>query len=446
MRPDGGFHSGWRDYQKRLRQAERKRYLLKRVPLLCVYSGGSFLALILLFCLASWVSGRIFQDGPVASPAKRETPPQRGKITRQGLPVLLKEARLQGAGLPDRFACDTAGGQLSVFTSIDTALQEYVSNLLERSKTIEAAVVVLNPYDGRILAMASYRAGESASRENLCLKASFPAASLFKIVSAAAALETAGFSPDHAVYFLGRRHTLYKSQLKETTGRYATETSFRKAFARSINSVFGKLGIYDLGRKVLTEYSDRFLFNQMIPFDLPVAMSTINVPDDNFGLAEVASGFNKKTLISPLHAALLASAVANDGTMMMPWAVAKITDPTGAVLYEGKPAQLTSPISPKTAKDLKLLMRDTVRYGTCRRAFGRLRRKRTFQQIELGAKTGTINDKMDQFKFDWLTAYALPLKNRKAAICIAVLAVHGEKLGIRANELARYIIDYRMKS
>ena len=65
-----------------------------------------------------------------------------------------------------------------------------------------------------------------------------------------------------------------------------------------------------------------------------------------------------------------------------------------------------------------------------------MRQKRAFRNVEFGAKTGTINDEKDRFKYDWLAAYALPEKGANG-ICISVLSVHGEKLGIRAGELGR---------
>jgi cell division protein FtsI/penicillin-binding protein 2 len=264
-------------------------------------------------------------------------------------------------------------------------------------------------------------------------------------VAAGAALECAGYRPNKHVYYRGKRHTLYKSQLRKKTGRYTVQTSFRKAFASSINPVFGKLGIYDLGQSALEDYAGRFLFNHTIPFDFPVEMSTIQVPEDNFGLAEIASGFNKKTLISPLHAALLASVAANSGVMVSPWLIEHVTNESGECIYKWKPTRLCSPINRRVAKDLKCLMRDTVVYGTCRKSFRPLRRKRAFKKFEFGAKTGTINDEKDQFKYDWLTAYALPGKGN-SGICLSVLSIHGEKLGIRAGELGRYIINYYLSS
>jgi len=430
------YSSGWRDYQGKLKRGERRKALLKRLSVSALYSGCGLLVLFLVFYAGSRISGYLSQAGFV--PLHVEKPPGvfREKIPRQDPSFVLNNLDLDYRVLAHRFVVEKDGTRLTVQSSLDTSLQDKILALLKRSRTVQAAVVVLSPTDGRILAMANYEKGGQG--DNLCTKAVFPAASLFKIVSAAAALETAGFTPERAVLFTGGKHTLYKRQLKKKAGPYATKISFSKAFGSSINSVFGKMGIYDLGRTVMTEYAERFFFNRVIPFDFPVEQSTINVPDDDYGLAEIASGFNRETLISPLHAALLAAAVVNNGTMMAPRLVERVFKESGELLYQSRPTMLTSPISRGTAKDLKVLMRDTILNGTCRKTFHALRRSRAFRDVELGAKTGTINDKLDQFKYDWLTVYALP-KDGTKGICMAVLSVHGEKLGIRANELGRYI-------
>ena len=165
------------------------------------------------------------------------------------------------------------------------------------------------------------------------------------------------------------------------------------------------------------------------------------MPDDDYGRAEIASGFNRVTLISPLHAALLASAVANNGIMMAPRLIERVVNDSGESLYESRPGLLASPISRGTAKNLKVLMRDTIFNGTCRKRFRALRRHKAFRDVELGAKTGTINDKLDRFKYDWLVVYALPRDGTKC-ISMAILSVHGEKLGLRASELGRRILKY----
>ena len=131
--------------------------------------------------------------------------------------------------------------------------------------------------------------------------------------------------------------------------------------------------------------------------------------------------------------------------MMAPRLVDRVRSESGEILYQSRPAMLMATLSRGTAEELKVLMRDTVVYGTCRKSFQRFRRKKIFRGIDLGAKTGTINDRTDRFKYDWLTAYALPRKGTKA-ICIAVLIVHGQNWGVRAKELGGYIINYHLTS
>jgi cell division protein FtsI/penicillin-binding protein 2 len=404
---------------------------------------GVFLLFISAFFYAgSWPFAkreRSIPTLPDSPPVKKDASPPR--ITRDDLPRLLNPLKLDFLPATGRYPLAEGAPDLTIETSLNMGLQRYVSGLLKRSRTFQAAVVVLRPHDGRILVLADYESEGSTPHndENLCLQAGFPAASLFKIVAAAAAIEDKGFTPDKILYFRGRRYTLYRGQLRQRRDRYTNRISLRQAFSKSVNPVFGKIGIYDLGGVLMTEYATGFLFNQRIPFDVPVGRSYIDVPEDDFGLAEIASGFNKRTLISPLHAGLITAAVANDGVMMEPWLVATIRDESGRVLYQAEPNRMATPIKRSTADSLKVLMAETVISGTCRKAFRPLRRKKRFVDIAMGAKTGTINDKLDQFKYDWLTAYAIP-PNKRDSISVTILAVHGEKLGIRAADLARYVI------
>ncbi len=435
----------WRKYQRQLRVKNRIRHLLRRLPRLGVYAGSTFLILITILYGGSWIFAHL--EGETRKPVKEEKRGTQGddRLSKKDLSALLQHLNLNQPLKAGTFSLAQRGVKFIVETSIEPELQDYITTLLARSKTDRAAVVVLKPDTGRILAMAQYQKQPTGDNEILSLKADFPAASLFKIVSAAAAIEAKGFTPDRTLTFRGKKHTLYKSQLKQANGRYTIKTNLKKAFSGSINPVFGKIGIYDLGKDVLMEYADKFLFNQAIPFDLPLDVSTIQVPEDDYGLAEIASGFNKKTMISPLHAALITAAVANNGDIMAPWLVGTVKDHTGRVLYRVTPSKLASPLKPSTAEYMKVLMRETVVSGTSRKAFRRLRRDKRFKNVALGAKTGTINDELDQYKYDWLTAYALP-RDGDGGICITILAVHGKLLGIRASELAGYVIKHHFSS
>ena len=434
----GSNSNSWRDCQRRPHNLAR--YFVYRAMLLLMY-----LVLISIIHTGSWILAYGQGEGHEFLKNGQWENIQPERYAKKDLPALLRALNPDLTALTESNLVVREGMKLTVEIPLDTALQKYILGLLRRSRTFQAAVVVLNPKTGQILAMADYEKHGKGKEENLSLKADFPAASLFKIVSAAAAIEARGFTPDKTVAYRGMNHTLYNSQLKQGEGRYTRKTSFKKAFSRSINPVFGKIGIYDLGRKSMAEYADRFLFNQEIPFDLPPAMSSIHIPADDFGLAEIASGFNRETLISPLHASLITATVANGGIMAEPWLVRRVREESGKVLYSATLSRLARPIEENTARQLRILMEDTVVHGTCRKAFQPLRRKKLFKDIELGAKTGTINDYHDRYKYDWVTAYALP-KHGDGAICITVLAIHGKILGIRASDMARYIINHHFAS
>ncbi len=429
----------WKDFQKRLKTKAKRRRFAFRAALLFAY-----LALI----GALYGGSRILAQGKMEPPeslwGKRRENIGSERFLKKDLSAFIAPLNLDSvAETENPLHIMNEEGKLIVEVSLDMNLQKYILKLLRRSRTLQTAVIVLRPKNGQILAMTSY--DRDGKTENLCLKADFPAASLFKIVSAAAAIEARGFTPEKTVAFTGMRHTLYKSQLNRDEGHYSTKTSFKRAFSGSVNPVFGKIGIYDLGKTFLSEYADRFHFNREIPFDLPLAASRVRIPEDDFGLAEVASGFNRKTLISPLHASLITAAIANCGIMIKPWLVRRIRAESGEVLYRAQRTTLGKAVEEDTAGQLRILMKDTVLNGTCRKAFRPLSQKKSFQDVELGAKTGTINDPQDQYKYDWVTAYALP-KDRCEAVCVTVLAIHGKKLGIRASEMARYIIQHQYTS
>ncbi len=440
MRINNTNPANWRDYQKSLKRMTRRRFITRRLWRLGLYAGGALLCVFLLLYTGPWPTVEFEEISAQSREKESHNDARLENLTKQKLRELLKALDLKLASVTGSFSLTRGDESLLIETSLDTTLQNNISKFLHRSKTHRAAVVVMNPENGQVLAMADYSGDGEDSEENLCLKADFPAASLFKIVSAAAAIEARGFTPNRPMYFRGQKYTLYKSQLRQASGRYVNETTFKRAFSGSINPVFGNLGIYDLGKELMTEYAQRFLFNKDIPFDLPVDVSPIQVPDDDFGLAEISTGFNKKTLISPLHAALITSAIVGNGKITAPWLVKSVRDESGKVLYSAETSILANPITEDTAQQMRTLMGDTVSHGTSRSAFRPLRRKKTFKETEFGAKSGTINDRSDQYKYDWLTAYALP-KNGSKKICVAVLAVHGEKLGIRARDMARYVIN-----
>jgi penicillin-binding protein A len=448
---DDQLHT-WLVYQKRSYRRARRKEIARKGAWLGAWLALCALVLSLTFPTRSLISA-VFEEGRRPSPVTTVAEESRPKtLSREDLRGLLAQVKLTNISFADVYHVETPAGRFTLETSIDRDLQRFVMDLLNRSMTQHSAAVVIRPDNGQILAMASYENnGNGGKGENLCLCADFPAASLFKIVAAAAAVEARGMSPETPLAFRGQKYTLYKSQLKEDKAKKGknqnpgTKTTLGEAFSDSINPVFGKLGIHYLGNELTSEYAERFLFNHLIPFDLFVAPSRYVKPMDDYALAEVASGFNKRTLISPLHAGLITASIANGGTMMAPWLVKTVRNDAGEILYEAAPSVLASPINKKTASKMMVLMEGTVVEGTAKRAFQPLQRKRELRYVDLGAKTGTINGATDQCKYEWLTAFALP-SDGDGGLCITVMTAHGEKIGVRAKDIARLIIDRHYRS
>jgi cell division protein FtsI/penicillin-binding protein 2 len=433
-------HAGtkWRVYQKKLKRDRRLFSVFKKLPRLAVLGCLGAVAVVGFYLAFEYIPFPSTDTGLEKVEVEQASPAAPADVIRPDVfPDLVAGVDFNGPEAVTSVPFSYQGYPFSLKTTIDPDLHSYLLRLLQKSRTIQSAVVVIRPDDGRVLSMASYDAEDGG--ENLCVRSDFPAASIFKVIAAAAALENAGLAPDATMRYEGGRYTLYRRQLKEVVGRNAHEIDFRKAFALSINPVFGRVGIYDLGKEGLEAYAGRFLFESFIPFEIPVAPSSIEVPEHDFGLAEVASGFNKTTCISPLHAALISCAVVNNGVIMSPHLVDSVVDGQGEFVHRSEPVPLATAVEPETAGALRMLMRETVLSGTGRNSFSKLLRSKLYRGIEVGAKTGSINDTSGRFRLDWVIAYAVP-KDGRHPICISVLGVHGEYLGARAGDLGRLII------
>jgi cell division protein FtsI/penicillin-binding protein 2 len=264
---------------------------------------------------------------------------------------------------------------------------------------------------------------------------------VFKIVTAAAAVERNGYGEGDYVLFDGGRHTLYKGNvLKEPdVGRH--KATLREGFAHSINSVFGKLGVYTVGPDGLREAAESFLFNSPIIFEMEVTPSSFVVGDreDSFLLAGLASGYNRTTKASPLHAAMLVAAVHNGGVVMEPWFVGEVTDGQGRSLYRGAPKELGRVMSGGTASLIRELMRAAVMEGTGRKRFHDFDTHRVLKGLDLGGKSGTIND-TEGNPVDWFVALSQikGLEGEEARpLAIAAVVVHARGTRLSAQDLVR---------
>ncbi|MBW2513247.1 MAG: PbpA [Deltaproteobacteria bacterium] len=326
---------------------------------------------------------------------------------------------------------------LHLDTSIDSSLQDYMLGKLDRKNSRYIALVALDPVGGEILMMAGY--DKIDPDNNTCLDNTYPAASIFKIVTAAAAAEQQNLDSNSKLRFNGSQHTLYKNQLKDRKNRYTNHTTLQEAFAKSINPVFGKLGALSLEKEDLSAYAEAFGFNSEIDFELPLLASRFSITDTPYHRAEIASGFNRQTTLSAVHAALLPAVILNQGKRVEPTIVQRITDDSGRLLYETSPGPMRQVITPRTSRVLYDLMEATVRYGTAKKAFSGFHKDPVLSKCNLGGKTGSIYNRKHDLRFDWFVGFA-DLKNGDKKMAISVVVAHEEFIGIRAAAYARMAI------
>ncbi len=349
---------------------------------------------------------------------------------------------------------DAHGRQVKVFTTLDSRIQTTLIRLLRRYHPQLGAGVVINLDNGAVEAMASYRhrdeGGKILPREygNLCLHSPFPAASLFKIVTAYGVLCRRGVDRHTTFPLIGRRHTLYRYQLGLGKSRYRyrpVAVSLEEAFARSVNPIFGKFGIDYFPPPKLMALGGKFAFNRELGFDLPLERSLLVAPASDFERAETACGFIKSTRISPVHAALLAGAPLLGTSLKQPYVVARIIDAEGVELYFHQPAPAVLQLRKAGAcRELVSMMRATVRYGTARKSFRHLKRRRIYRQWDLGGKTGSLDMPESSHRCEWFAGFA---RDRKSGhrYGVAVVLVHGEKRTISSSYIAAELMAAELR-
>ncbi|MCB9481545.1 MAG: hypothetical protein H6680_06970 [Desulfobacteraceae bacterium] len=329
-------------------------------------------------------------------------------------------------------------------TTVKEKLQKYldseIKNALNSGPGAPKVIcfAVADPYSGKVFGLKGYDISPSENT-GPCTKNLYPAASLFKIISTAAAIETKGYTPNQTMTFNGGKYTLYKRQISNKITKYTNYIKLKDAFAQSVNPVFGKIGYFDLKKDNLIKYSNTFLLNQEADTDFPLNTGFVAISDNKYNWAEIASGFNDSTKISVLHAAFLNQPVVNKGLYLYPRLVEKIIDDKQNIRYEDISSPKIRVINETTAKRLSTMMERTVTAGTAKNSFNSYRKGRTMSNLIIGGKTGSISDYSRGIKYDWFTGYAIE-KDSNRAIIFSVLVGHGQYIGTKSSEFARRLI------
>lgn len=333
--------------------------------------------------------------------------------------------------------------KLNIKYTFNSQLSDFIKTLLQSYRSDYAAVTVIDNETGNILASVGYSGVSNIQDKNLALTSSHPAASLIKIVTASDLVERKAVNKDSMFEFAGRSTTLYKYQLKNN--RYGRPQSFGIAFAKSNNVIFGKAALNYSGNEKLIKMAENYGFNRPLLDEFDSVQSVISPSTDDYEMAELGSGFNDRTRISTIHAAAIASVIANNGILKQPHLVDQIIDSVdGEVAYQRTPFE-SRVLSDSASREVKEMMEMTIEDGTARKNFRKMNRGLK-EQLEIGGKTGSITGGIPFGKRDWFASFAVPKdKTQGKGISISVMNINVKRWHVKSTFLAKEIVEYYYK-
>jgi peptidoglycan glycosyltransferase len=320
----------------------------------------------------------------------------------------------------EQFHNDELVGEESEFSSILDELRgrtregnDIVTNLdPEAQRTALAdleeagfgAVVAIEPSTGAVKVMASNKSydpnrvpaefGKLSTNEierplyNRATQGQYPPGSTFKVVTAAAGLESGTITPETTIEAPGTLEvegTPLQNDFNQDFGAISLDT----ALTNSVNTWFGQLG-QQLGNDQLFETMEKFGFNSTPPIDLPEDQveesgvfgenGELLTKNDPVDLARLAIG-QERLLATPLQMAMVAAAVANGGSLMKPQIWNRVIDPDGRTVEKLEPSEYSQPISSESAEELTTAMEGVVSEGTGANA--------AISGVPVAGKTGT---------------------------------------------------------
>jgi penicillin-binding protein A len=337
----------------------------------------------------------------------------------------------------------------TVQLTINSAAQTAAYEALKASGRASGAVA-LDPKTGAVLALASYptfnpnkyATFDSAQLKridnrylkdprqpllNRAINQSFPPGSTFKVVTSSTAFSTGNYTPQTRVYaptilkLPGTKNVLINfdngacDDGSNPTGNGKVPLIY--AFTVSCNTVFGNLGM-QLGDNAIRQQAVKFGMNDAnLRIPLPVSASSYPpIPGNDPALTASSAIGQYNDQVTPLQEAMFSAAIANNGTLMTPYMVQKVTAPDLTPLQTAQPTPLGQTVSPGVAADVSQMMVNVVKqpYGTAHNTA-------YLPNIAIAAKTGTAQTGVNNTGLDdaVFTCFA-PVSNPQIAVGVIV--------------------------
>ncbi len=322
----------------------------------------------------------------------------------------------------------------SILLTIDARAQKAADTALGDKV---GAVVAIEPKTGRILAMVSHPtydpnklASHSASTQqkayqtyiddpknpmlNRATRQRYPPGSTFKLITAAAALSSGGYTPTtmlsspKVLPVPQTTHTI-KNENDSSCGAVKGQLTMLQALAVSCNTSFAGLGM-KVGATALRNQAEKFGFNSTPMDSFPDVASVFPQQLDLPETALSAIG-QYDVAATPLQMAMVSAGIANGGQVMRPYLSAVVRGPDLRPISITRPQVMSQAVTPQVAAQLTQMMEAVVASGTGRNG--------QIPGVRVAGKTGTAESSPDRPPYAWFTAFA-PAENPQVAVAVII--------------------------
>ena len=329
--------------------------------------------------------------------------------------------------------------------SLDAKMQSFSEDLLKRARVPSGALVVIDLATSDVIVLADRFDAqhpvspslEEGDPSHLALRRVAPSASVFKIVTAAALLKTSLKAAKKLTYRPAKRRITLK-HLKPVDG--GPKSNLFSALAFSNNGYFASAAERYLSQEMLYEAASAFGYNDSVRFATAVEPSIASIPSENLERARTAAGF-WHTHLTPLHAAVIAQTVANDGVRTHPRIVSLMTHASGSVQHAPSKVLKKRVMEPSHAQLIEKGLRKTVTKGTAFKAFKNWSPK--LKGVKIFGKTGTLGAVKPDRTYTWFVGYT---SGTSRDVALAVLAINGEKWWRKAPHIAKDFLQRYARS
>ena len=259
---------------------------------------------------------------------------------------------------------------LTLDSKIQYVLEDAMDDAMLRTKARAATAIIMDPYTGEILGMASrptfnpnaYYKYSYDSFQNRAIGFTYEPGSVFKPIVGCMGLTEGVITPNTPFQDLGSIK-IADRVIHNWDSQGMGTVPFSTVIKFSINTGMVQLGM-KLGAERMTSYAKKFGFGEPTGIDLPGEESGILYnPKDMYEPDIATMAIGQGISVTPLQVLRAICAIANGGELLQPYIVSKIVAADGSIIKEGKKHVVRNVITPEVARQMREMMEKVVSEG-----------------------------------------------------------------------------------